>query len=68
MLVHLRIVQSFFFFFFFLYTSSLSPFHRVKNITMLRLRILAIQDRKQLTEKEKLDLEAAKEQLAGTFS
>lgn len=36
----------------------------VKNITMLRLRILALQDRKQLSEKEKRDLDTAKEQLA----
>lgn len=32
---------------------------------MLRLRILALQDRKQLSEKERGDLDAAKEQLAG---
>lgn len=32
---------------------------------MLRLRIMAMRERKQLSEKEKRDLETAKEQLAG---
>lgn len=34
---------------------------------MLRLQVRALQERKELTEKEKRDLEATKEQLAGAL-